>query len=80
MDTLGWTLVEQGKIPRGLELLQKASEKAPESTLIRLHWAATLAKAGDAARARKELADLLAKNPKFPEREDAQALLRQLRP
>ena len=78
MDTLGWILAEQGKTADGLGLLQKAAEKAPESTAIRYHWAATLAKSGDRARARAELADLLAKNRNFPQRQEVQALLKQL--
>jgi Tfp pilus assembly protein PilF len=78
MDTLGWILVEQGKTAEGLALLQKAAEQAPASTGIRYHWAATLAKSGDSARARRELADLLTKNKTFPQRQEVQALLRQL--
>ena len=78
MDTLGWILVEQGDAARGLNLLKAASEKAPESTGIRYHLAAALAKSGDKAAARRELGDLLTKNKNFPERQEAQELLRQL--
>ena len=78
MDTLGWLLVEQGNTTRAVELLQKATERAPASTGIRYHWAVALARAGDNPRARKELEDLLAKNKTFPERKEAQALLKQL--
>jgi predicted Zn-dependent protease len=78
LDTLGWILVEHGKTTDGLELLRKAAEKSPAATGIRYRWAATLAKSGDSARARRELADLLAKNKTFPERQEVQALLKQL--
>ena len=78
MDTLGWILVEQGKTARGLGLLQKGVEKDPTSTELRYHLAVALMKSGDNARARKELADLLTKNKKFPERQEAQALLKRL--
>jgi putative PEP-CTERM system TPR-repeat lipoprotein len=78
MDTLGWILVEQGDTARALKLLKAASDKAPAATGIRYHWAAALAKSGDKAGARRELGDLLTKNKKFPERQDAQELLRQL--
>jgi Tfp pilus assembly protein PilF len=78
VDTLGWILVEHGKTARGLELLQKAADKDPASTEIRYHFAVALMKSGDKARARQELADLLVKNKKFPERQEAQALLKQL--
>ena len=77
-DTLGWILVDQDQTARGTELLQKAVETAPAATAIRYHWAAALAKSGDKARARKELADLLTRNKDFPQRQEAQALLRQL--
>jgi FimV-like protein len=76
-DTLGWILVEQGETARALELLQKAAEKAPQSTEIRYHLAVALAKSGDIARARGELTDLLA-NKNFRQRQEAQALLKQL--
>jgi putative PEP-CTERM system TPR-repeat lipoprotein len=78
MDTLGWILVEQNNTARGTELLRKAAAAAPTSTMIRYHWAAALAKSGDKAQARRELADLLVKNKTFPERSEAQELLRQL--
>lgn len=78
MDTLGWILIEKGDTTRGLQLLQKAVEKAPASTELRYHLAVAFAKSGDNARARRELADLLANNKKFPKRQEAQELLRQL--
>jgi len=78
MDTLGWILVEQGDAARALKLLKAASEKAPAATGIRFHWAAALAKSGDKAGARRELGDLLTKNKNFPQRQEAQELLRQL--
>ena len=78
MDTLGWILAEKGETTRALDLLQKAADKTPASAAIRYHLAATLAQSGDTARARRELGDLLAKNKNFPQREEAQALLKRL--
>jgi putative PEP-CTERM system TPR-repeat lipoprotein len=78
MDTLGWILAEQGDTIRSVTLLRAASDRAPTSTSIRYHLAVALAKSGDRAGARRELAELLTKNKKFPERQDAQDLLKQL--
>jgi putative PEP-CTERM system TPR-repeat lipoprotein len=78
MDTLGTILIDQGQTRRGLQLLQKAATEAPASTAIRYHLAVALAKSGDRVRARKVLEDLLANHANFPQRAEAQALLRQL--
>jgi hypothetical protein len=40
--------------------------------------AVALAKSGDKSKARKEIADLLASNKTFPQRQQAQAFLKQL--
>lgn len=78
MDTLGWLLVEQGNSARGLPLLQKAGALAPAAPEIHLHVAAALNKAGDKARARKELEQMLSNGNTFPQAEEARALLKQL--
>jgi putative PEP-CTERM system TPR-repeat lipoprotein len=76
-DTLGWILVDQGKLPRAVDLLQKAASRST-SAEIRYHLAFALAKAGDKQRARGELEELLASQPSFPQRDDAIELLKQL--
>jgi len=78
MDTLGWMLVEQGNATRGLPLLRKAVELAPNASEIRYHLAFGLSKSGDKAGARKELDKLLAQNKPFPQLEQARALLKTL--
>lgn len=78
MDTLGWILVEQGDIARGLQILQKASIQAPKARDIRYHKAVALYKTGDKAGARKELEQLMAGDTRFAQADDARALLRQL--
>ena len=78
-DTLGWMLVEQGNTTRGVDLLQKAVAAAPKSPEIRYHLAQAWAKAGDKSKAVPELERLLAGEVKFPQYDEALALLKRLR-
>ena len=78
LDTLGWILVEQGNTTRGLPLLQKAASLAPDLTEIRYHFVLGLVKAGDKAKARKELEQLLATGKDFPDINKARTLLQQI--
>ena len=55
MDTLGWLLVESGDTSRGVELLQKAVQLAPELHGIRFHLAKGLLQTNQKDAARKEL-------------------------
>jgi len=75
MDTLGWILVETGNGPRGLELLGRASELAPNAYGIRLHFAKALIKAGRKDAARKELEVLSKLDSRLPTQHEAAALL-----
>ncbi len=78
-DTLGWMLIEQGNTKRGLELLQKAATAAPKAPEIRYHLAQGWLKSGDKAKARGELEQLLSTDAKFPQRAEAENLLKELR-
>jgi putative PEP-CTERM system TPR-repeat lipoprotein len=78
LDTVGWLLVEQGNITRGLPLLQKAASLAPEFADIRYHLAHALIKSGDKVGARKELEGLLASGKPFSKADEARTLLKQL--
>lgn len=78
MDTVGWILVEQGNLKRGVTLLEQASSRAPDSNDIRYHFAFGLHKAGDKARARKEIEAALANGKSFAQIEEARALLKQV--
>jgi putative PEP-CTERM system TPR-repeat lipoprotein len=77
LDTLGWMLVEQGKLARALPLLQQAASLTGEPA-IRYHLAVALEKSGDKENARKTLQELLAKGARFPDAQAARALLQQL--
>ena len=75
MDTLGWILVESGNGPRGLDLLARASDLAPNVYSIRLHFAKALLKAGRKDAARKELEVLAKLDTRLPVQHEAAALL-----
>ncbi|PIV88477.1 MAG: PEP-CTERM system TPR-repeat protein PrsT [Hydrogenophilales bacterium CG17_big_fil_post_rev_8_21_14_2_50_63_12] len=77
-DTLGWILLEQGQIPRALELLHSAASKAPKSATLRYHYAVALARSGKKAEAKKELEAAIASGQKIRELEAAKALLKSL--
>ena len=74
MDTLGVMLVERGDAARGLELLKKASSKAPQNGLIRLNLAKALVKAGNKDEAKKELEELAKLGEKFPAQAEVEKL------
>ena len=77
LDTLGWALVEQGKVAEGLPHLQKAVQLAPDASEFRFHLGSAMAKNGDKVGARTELAKVVAAR-NAPEMDEAKALLNQL--
>jgi putative PEP-CTERM system TPR-repeat lipoprotein len=78
VDTYGWILTEKGKIAEGLVILEKAIRKAPENPDIRFHHAAALARSGEQQRAMAMLDEVLASNPGFTSRAEAEKLRREL--
>jgi putative PEP-CTERM system TPR-repeat lipoprotein len=77
-DTLGWLLVQNGQVQRGLTVLEQAAQKAPNELDIRYHLAVAYAKAGRSAEARAELNKLLGEGKTFNGIDEARALLDKL--
>ena len=78
MDTIGWIYVQNGRLDKGLALLQDAAVHAPQLLSIRVHVAEALIMAGRKEEARQELQGLLKEKTAFPEREKAESLLKGL--
>lgn len=79
MDTLGMLLVEQGKdVERGLALLARATELAPQAAEVRLNHVRALIKAGKRPAARQELETLAKRGDKFPAHAEVAALLKEI--
>jgi putative PEP-CTERM system TPR-repeat lipoprotein len=75
MDTLGVILARSGQLERGLALLERATELAPDSYSIRLNFGKALIQAGRKNAARKELQPLLKLDAHLPVRQEAAKLL-----
>jgi len=75
MDTLGTILAASGQTERGLELLGRAAELAPEAHQIRLNFAKALLKAERKSAARKELEQLARLDSRLPQQQEAARLL-----
>ena len=78
MDTLGSILSDNGQSERGLELMGRAAELAPDAYRIRLNFAKALIKAGRKDAARKELEVLAKLDRLLPIQQEAAALLASL--
>lgn len=78
MDTLGFLLVENGDVKRGLPYLEKAAAAAPNVVTIRYNLAVAQAKSGDKENARKSLEEVIAKGGNSPKVEEAKAMLKTL--
>ena len=77
-DTLGWVLVQNDELRRGMRLLKQAAVQAPHLPEIRYHLAVAYAKSGRVDEAREALERLIREGEAFSEFEDAKALLKQL--
>lgn len=78
MDTLGWIVLRQGDRRRGLELISAAAKRSAGDPDVQYHLAYALAENGDAEKARRTLATVLASSTAFPSRAEAEGLMRRL--
>ncbi|MEE9396812.1 MAG: XrtA/PEP-CTERM system TPR-repeat protein PrsT [Methylococcales bacterium] len=78
VDTAGWILAQNGEEQRALVLLQQAAMQAPHIPSIHYHLAETYVKVGRQGDARKELTRLLKGGKSFPEKTQAEKLLKSL--
>lgn len=77
-DTLGWMLVQDGKVDEGLGYLTTAIAARGADAEIRFHHAAALARTGASDDARRRLETVL-HTADFPSRAAAEKLLRELK-
>ncbi|MCB1748179.1 MAG: PEP-CTERM system TPR-repeat protein PrsT [Gammaproteobacteria bacterium] len=75
MDTYGWILFNTGKQEQGLDMLEKAHDAAPANPDIAFHVLHARFASGAHGGVAEALEKLLADNPEFALRKDAEALL-----
>lgn len=77
-DTYGWVLAQRGDTAKGLPMLRRAVELAPEDPEKRLRLARALLKSGDNAGAKRELETLMTAQNATGVRPEAEKLLKTL--
>jgi tetratricopeptide (TPR) repeat protein len=78
LDTLGWIYCKEKKYSEAKRYLEKAAEKSPKHPVLQYHLGFCAAQLGDTVLARSSLEKALAFQGNFPEREDAEKLLKGL--
>jgi len=77
-DTAGVVFLASGDVDQSITQLRRASGRLPDNPEIGFHLAQALAKDGNTKEARTILRQILSRDVRFAEREEAEALLRQL--
>lgn len=78
IDTLGWILVTNNQLERGLGLLRDARLRLPGHPEIHYHLGSALAQSGRESEAREELRKALENDARFEGHDDARKLLQRL--
>lgn len=78
LDTLAVVLLKNDELTRAQRTIERAMKKNSTNPSIKYHSAMINAAAGDKAKAKKELIELLSEKDDFPERKEAEQLLKQL--
>lgn len=78
IDTLAMVLIENAKNKRALRLMERSVKKAPKNLTLQYHLAIAQEKNGITSEAVRTLSSILANPQPFDEREEAEALLKQL--
>ena len=78
LDTVGVIYLKKGNAEEAVSLLREAADKADGNPSTEFHLAQALASSGQISDATDLLRTLLARNPSFSERGEAQALLSEL--
>jgi putative PEP-CTERM system TPR-repeat lipoprotein len=78
-DTLGWMLVQENKVNRGLPLLAAAVKQLPDNDEVQYHYAVALAESGDSAGARAILQKIVDSDSSSAIIEDAKNYLQKMK-
>ena len=80
LDTYAMVLLANGRKEKALRQIERAVQAAPDSPALQVHHARILAANSRKKEATKTLETLLAGHKQFPEREEAEKLLKELKP
>ncbi len=78
LDTMATALAADKQFPQAIDVQKQAIEKAPNTPLFRLTMAKIYLQSGDKAQARSTLEALLKPGKDFPQRGEADALLKSI--